>query len=254
MKAFIGAAPEPSVKAFIGTGSDSREQLAAQRSNERMSALPYRVSDNAITPKLNTLVLYIIDNSGFFNGLPMLYYLFYRWHRIDYSDIRSIKAEGVKLPYYDDLINVLKLLEERRWGFDSPELINYLNEYFGYYAQFISSPDVVDALGYSYHTCNKYNSAEVTERLLLDLWSVHRAFHRTKRQGLTDGDRPIKTGGSGLPARQLQIVERPRIPDRTPFASNPTWAGSFESAFASVVQRQAHRPGGGTLSQPGQAI
>jgi hypothetical protein len=223
-----------------GEGLD-RAHEAWMRTRERMSSLPYRVNDATTTCNLGRLVRYIIKDSGSFDGLSMFYYLFFRWHRIDYAQLHQLQQEGVELSYRDELLNILKLLEERRLGFDAEEVAVLLHEYFEYYALFISDADVIAALDYSYYSCNGYNSPQRTRRLLYDLFSVHRAFYCLENGALARGGKHKTIGKKPRclsAGRDVWVSECPRIPDRTPFAQAPSWAGSFENAFASVVERK----------------
>jgi hypothetical protein len=215
--------------------------------DERMSGSLYRVRDTRITANLASLVRYVTKDSGFFDGLNLFYYLFYRWHRIDYSHIRAIEEAGVLLPYRDDLMDVLRCLEERRLSFDAQEVMAFIDEYFEYYARFISDIQVVNALEYSYHICYQYNSPAETKRMLRDLWAVHRAFYEVGDEppstvgGLFQGGhaqsyRCLKTARNA--ERPVWMHETPRIPDRIRFAHGPTWEGSFANAFASAVERK----------------
>jgi 8-oxo-dGTP pyrophosphatase MutT (NUDIX family) len=220
----------------------NREGEALMRTRERLSSLPYRVIDTTVTTNLDRLVRYIVNDSGCFDGMAMLYYLFYRWHRIDYSHIRSLEQEDIHPPYRDELIGVLKLLEERRWGYDSQELVTYLDEYFEYYARFISDPVIINALDYSYRSCNGYNSPSRTQYLLQSLWRVHRSFYTVEgsevRLSSRADDKSPLLGQCLDPRRSIWAIEEPRVTDRIRMTTGPTWAGSFESAFATVVERR----------------
>jgi len=210
---------------------------------EGMSRAPYRAKDARVTPNLDRLVRFVTKDSGFFDGINLIYYLLYRWHRIDYSHIWAIEKDGVVLPYRDELMNVLKLLEERRLGFDVQEVLVLIDEYFEYYARFISDARVIEALDYSYHTCWQYNSPARTEAMLRDLWAVHRAFYTlvTSPSAHSRGPhkgRAIQSQRCISGSRGVWLQEAPRIPDRLPYAACATWAGSFENAFASAVERK----------------
>jgi hypothetical protein len=210
---------------------------------ERMSSTPYRVRDFLITTNLASLVRFVTKDSGFFDELNLFYYLFYRWHRIDYSHIRAIEAAGVHLPYRDALIDVLRLLEERRLSFDVHEVVALIDEYFEYYALFISDAQVVNALDYSYHTCYRYNSPAETERMLRDLWAVHRAFYRTGKDMPPANGRLSETQNTTMchylnSTQTIWLSEEPRIPDRLPYTIEATWEGSFTNAFANAVERK----------------
>ncbi|MDR3053072.1 MAG: hypothetical protein LBU48_04355 [Coriobacteriales bacterium] len=260
-----------------GQAVDRRQldALANARTRERMRAKPYRVSDAKVTPNLKHLVRSIVHDSGFFCGMNLLYYRFFRWHRIDYSHIRQVELEGVALEYRDDLMSILQILEERRFSFDALEVTGLLDEYFEYYARFISDPKVIEALDYSYHDCSKYNSPGETQRLFIDLWRVHRAFYTSSAQspthtGLTQSTRKARQDKVDM-RRSPWLREHPTIPsaaritthrgvsdDASPTApattapaapASPTpatpapvteasWEASFESAFPSVVERQ----------------
>jgi hypothetical protein len=232
-------------------------QRAERSVAESMSGTPYRVRDLCITTNLASLVRSVMMDSAFFDGLNLFYYLFYRWHRIDYSHIRAVEEAGVQLPYRDALVSVLRLLEERRLSFDVQEVVALMDEYFEYYARFISDPQVVEALDYSYYTCWKYNSPDETERMLRDLWTVHRAFYRMEKAAPPTADDP--SAGRGVQARRclsprrarepqsernrkprdaVWMCEGPRIPDRMPYATGATWESSFTNAFAAVVERK----------------
>jgi hypothetical protein len=226
---------------------------------ERMEGTLYHIKDAClITNKLADLVRFVTKDSGFFDGLNLFYYLFYRWHRIDYSHIRTLEAAGVQLPYRDHLMDVLHILEERLLGVDIPDVVALIDEYFEYYARFISDVKVVNALAYHCNVCHQYNSAAETERMLRDLWAVHRAFYEVKEvkgeASPTAGD--LSGGGHARSYRRLKdtskdarkdtrkdtrtvwMCESPRIPDRIPYTHNPTWEGSFTNAFAAAVERR----------------
>jgi hypothetical protein len=214
------------------------------RTDELMSGTPYRVRDACLTTnKLASLVRFVTKDSGFFDGLNLLYYLFYRWHRIDYSHIRAVEEADVRLPYRDDLMDVLHLLEERLLGVDTPDVVALIDEYFEYYARFISDVRVINALEYSYHTCRKYNSPAETERMLRDLWAVHRAFYQVGECAPKEADRRSRGRGTQISrclnaTRSVWMYEKPRIPDRIPYTHDPTWEGSFINAFAAAVERR----------------
>jgi hypothetical protein len=217
--------------------------------DERMSSTPYHVRDTRITTNLASLVRWATTDSGLFKGLNLFYYLFYRWHRIDYSHIRAIEEAGVNLPYRDELMEVLRLLEERRLNFDSQEVKVLINEYFEYYARFISDPHVINALDYSYQTCSKYNSPIETERMLRDLWTVHRAFYRIGQEApRTVKSPPRETGMKAHPclsvANSVWLYEEPRILEHLSRAFEQdlegSWEDSFANAFANAVERK-HR-------------
>jgi hypothetical protein len=243
----------------VAHGHDAQE-AAHQYARERMSSTHYQVIDKTITRNLGHLVRFVIKDSDFFKGLDMFYYLFFRWHRIDYSHL-----EQVKVAYRSELMNVLRLLEERRMSFDAHEVSGLLDEYFEYYALFISDPQVIDTLDYSYYSCYHYNSSDETHRLLNDLWAVHRAFYRQKGDGARSlvglsHERPkaaptaaVATTATTAPTAAVatygerfierpygeRLIEQPCVPDRLLFAGGTSWAASFEYAFASVIERGA---------------